>query len=470
LENIVKSTRPGGTEQSRSAATAGGTERFFEEVVIKADAPRTVTGDQPGGAMLGSNNLVIAARSDDWERIKKLIEELDTPQPQVIIEVLIADLTLVEQRALGVSMRNPLGFGLANGVNGQSAQIEPFLVDSVSNPTTIAGDLLRRGYDAATGGVSANCDPGGTGGNACISAARLLPQGTAVLSLNDVGTGQTWAIGQIRNAISNKKVLLHPHLITTNNKKAELMLKTEKLLVDEGSGSTGGTTTQTRKWIPATISVNITPRISAGGMVNLNVAIEINQFTNSNTDPNNADSGNKNTRNVITNANVRSGNVLALGGLTRADSSSSQNQTPWLGNIPIIGWFFKNRNSEIDKNNLTVFISPIIIEPRLRGGVGDYTKEYVQLAKSYSNEGGLFDNLRDPITRWFFKPLEVSVETPVDEFVSQDELMAPTLFDTRVEQKKALVQATPAPIPHVGKQPELKDLVAGLDTNPFAKA
>jgi hypothetical protein len=94
----------------------------------------------------------------------------------------------------------------------------------------------------------------------------------------------------------------------------------------------------------------------------------------------------------------------------------------------------------------------------------------VQLAKSYSNEGGLFDGLRDPITRWFFKPMEVSVETPVDEFVSQDELIAPTLFDTRVEQKKALVQAAPAVTPQATQQPDLKDLVAGLDTNPFAKA
>jgi len=70
----------------------------------------------------------------------------------------------------------------------------------------------------------------------------------------------------------------------------------------------------------------------------------------------------------------------------------------------------------------------------------------------------------------------VAIENPIDEFVSQDELMAPTLFDTRVEQKKSYTQATPAPATttlaqaSTEKQPDLKDLVAGLESNPFAQA
>ena len=109
LKNIVESAKIGGTEQSKAGTVAGGTERFFEGVLIKADQPKTITGEQPGGFMQGSNNLIIAARNDDWERIKKLIEELDIPQPQVIIEVLIADLTISDIISLGANVRNPLG-------------------------------------------------------------------------------------------------------------------------------------------------------------------------------------------------------------------------------------------------------------------------------------------------------------------------------------------------------------------------
>lgn len=470
LEGIVKSTRTGGTEQSKAGAvTPGGTERFFDEVVISADYPRNLaSGEQPGGAMAGSNNLIIAARTDDWERIKKLIEELDTPQPQVIIEVLIADLTLVDQRALGMSLRNPLGTGLPNNVNFQSAQFTPVLTNSVSNPATIASDLLRLGLNTA-GQQTADCDTTTTT-TTCVSAARTVAPGTTMLSFNDTGTGQTWGLLQIRNFIDNQKILTHPHLITTNNKKAKIVVEDQKLLVDEASGSTGGTTTQTRKWIPAKLSVVITPRISAGGMVNLNVVVDIDQFANSIKVASDASAGNRITRNVTTNANVRSGNVLVLGGLTRVDSSASQNETPLLGRLPLIGWLFKNRTAEIDKNNLTVFISPIIIEPRLRGGVSQYTKEYVQLAKSFSYEGMVFDNLRDPITRWFFKPQAQTAAAPLDEFVSQDEYDAPTIFDTRKEDKKTLTRAEPPSKPKDDtKSDDLKSLVGNLEENPFLR-
>ena len=53
------------------------------------------------------------------------------------------------------------------------------------------------------------------------------------------------------NCLMAHKVLSHPHLMCTNNHKAEIKISEERLALDQGSGSTGGTTTQTRKWIPA---------------------------------------------------------------------------------------------------------------------------------------------------------------------------------------------------------------------------
>lgn len=441
LRNIVESTRIGGTEQSKGATTVGGTERFFGEVVIKADQPKTITGDQPGGAMQGSNNLIIAARTDDWERIRKLIEELDIPQPQVIIEVLIADLTVQDIASLGANVRDPLGTGLGGNAHFQSSQIVKtgsnpvsFLTDRLTDPTTIQADLLRRAFDTS-GNIVSTCDNPTPTDTGCFSTASFLPQGTAVLSFADAATGKTWGIAQVRKFLDGKKVLSAPHLMCTNNHPAEIKISEERLALDQGSGSTGGTTTQTRKWIPADLSVKITPRISAADMVNLNVVININQFESlifTNADANTA---NQFTRNVTTNANVKSGNILALGGLTRVDTTIEQQQTPLLGNIPIIGWFFKGRTNTTNKNNLTVFISPTIVMPRSREGVSYYTKKHVQLAKNYSSDAMLFDNLRDPITRWYFKTQAEDAATSLDDFIAQDEFIAPTLFDVRSEQR-----------------------------------
>lgn len=443
LDRIVRSTRPGGTEQSKAGAAAqGGTERFFDEVIIVADQPKTITGDQPGGSMQGSNNLIIAARNDDWDRIRKLIEELDIPQPQVIIEVLIADLTVTDIASLGANVRNPLGTGLAGNANFQSSQISKpgadpvtFLTDRLVDPTTIQADLLRRAFNTS-GNIVAGCDtPSSDLPVSCFSTASFLATGTGVLSFNDAATGKTWGIAQVRQFLDGKKVLSAPHLMCTNNTPAEIKISEERLAIDQGSGSTGGTTTQTRKWIPADLSVKITPRISAADTVNLNVVININQFETllfTNADPNTA---NQVTRNVTTNANVKSGNILALGGLTRVDTTVEQQQTPLLGSIPIIGWFFKDRTNTTNKNNLTVFISPTIVMPRSRDGVSYYTTKHVQLAKNYSSDAMLFDNLRDPITRWFFKTQANDAQASLDDFIAQDEFIAPTLFDIRSEQR-----------------------------------
>jgi general secretion pathway protein D len=441
LRSIVESTRMGGTEQSKAGATVGGTERYFDQVIIKADQPRTITGDQPGGSMQGSNNLIIAARNDDWDRIRKLIEELDIPQPQVIIEVLIADLTVTDIASLGANVRNPLGTGLAGNANFQSSQIPKsgsnsvtFLTDRLVDPTTIQADLLRRAFDTS-GNIVAGCDTPAPDNTGCFSTASFLATGTGVLSFNDAATGKTWGIAQVRQFLDGKKVLSAPHLMCTNNTPAEIKISEERLAIDQGSGSTGGTTTQTRKWIPADLSVKITPRISAADTVNLNVVININQFETllfTNADPNTA---NQVTRNVTTNANVKSGNILALGGLTRVDTTVEQQQTPLLGNIPIIGWFFKDRTNTTNKNNLTVFISPTIVMPRSRDGVSYYTTKHVQLAKNYSSDAMLFDNLRDPITRWFFKTQANDAQASLDDFIAQDEFIAPTLFDVRSEQR-----------------------------------
>ena len=165
-----------------------------------------------------------------------------------------------------------------------------------------------------------------------------------------------------------------------------------------------------------------------------------------------ANTANQITRNVTTNANVRSGHILALGGLTRVDTTVEQLETPLLGKIPIIGWFFKDRTNTTNKNNLTVFISPTIIEPRVRGGVSTYTKNHVQLAKSYSREGMLFDNLRDPITRWFFKTQKDDAAADLDDFFAQDEFIAPTMFDVRKEDRVVASNDTGiAPVAEEGK-------------------
>lgn len=421
LRKIVESSRPGGTEQSKTTnSPTNGPERFFDEVIITVDKP----AEAEKLKYYGGNKLVIAARNDDWKRIKELIEQLDTPQPQVLIEVLIADLTLDDKRLLNSLVRNPLKLPMPDQMNFQSAQMSVGVLpnsfvtpppqtigvlDGVFNPgttTPVSSDLLREAF--TTGCVK-------TDAGALSAATCGTTPGATVISLND-STGSTWGIFQLLQLFSNTKIISHPHVIATHNKEAEILSGQTRLIPDDASGSLGGNTVLKFIQYPANLKLKITPRISSLDTVNLQIDMDINEFI-----PGNSANATV-TRKLLTNVNVNNQDILTIGGLITTSLATNASKTPLLGDVPILGWFFKNRQGEITKTNLTVFICPTIIAPRLRGGISKYTEDYIAVANNYSSSDNfLFDSLKDPITRWFFKTGNNSMDS-IEQFVKKDEL------------------------------------------------
>lgn len=429
LKKVVEASRTGGTGQSKAGeGVVKGTERFFDEVIIRSDKPLEEGDDRK---YWGGNKIIVACRNEDAKQIEKLIEELDTPQPQVLLEVLVADLSIDDTRALGAMTRNPEKIPILNTMQFQAAHLDPSVVlDKATNPTTVASDLLAPVFDENRLQV----DP--AAGNK--SVASFAVPGSSLISLND-NDGKTWNITQILKKFTTSRVLSHPHVIATNNKPALVRTGEERLLRDEASESSGGAAVIKFKKISAELRVEITPRISSADTVNLQVKVTINDFitgTNAQT-----------TREVSTNANIKNGAIFALGGLISVRNNQSSNQTPGLSQIPGLGWLFKKRQGQLQENNLTVFISPTIIQPRLRRGQGNYTQDYIEVAKKYAQEGALFDSLKDPITRWFFQPNSpnVDVEAAIETFVEKDDLkmtvnkLAPPSKKPAPELKKTTV-------------------------------
>ena len=448
LQNIVNSTSTGGTGQSRAegAATAqGGTERMFEGVCITHDRPEDTGAAAYGdskteAAYYGGNRLIIAARHDDWLRIKKLCEQLDTPQPQVIIEVLVADLTLDDSRLIGSMLRNPINVPLIGDVQFQSAQLaRGILVNDLDknqglSPATVGldnqnhnndADILKDAYDSE--GTALAWETKEYGNQSIVAKAAA---GTTAVSLIDPCTKKVWSLLEVRNYLDWRKVLTNPHIVAVNNQPTTLVIGETRLVADAAVGNQGGNATVPKKKIPANLVLKINPRIclSPDGnpdndTVQLGLDVAIDEFTASaftSTDEN-PQGANTFKRHVTTSAHVRSREVIPLGGLLRRDASQSVSETPLLGKIPIIGYFFKNRGGTAVDTNLTIFICPTVIRPRLRrGGVDSYTRDYVKLTKRYAQEGLLFDSLKDPVTRWFFNTQSDVIDT-VNDFLADDE-------------------------------------------------
>ncbi|GEM_PF-416523 len=399
LQRIVASASTFGTGQSRAAGTAKGPERFFEGVIIKTDTPSPSEKGQPR-RYFGGNQLIIAARNDDWLRIKELIEELDRPQPQVIIEVLIADLEIRDERELGSHIRTPAALNLPETINGGNMEFQAASSSSAvasTDPPTMNVDLIKSGgYPQG----DLNYDP----------LAEVAKGARGIITLSDAETGHVWSLLHILQAYQNSKILSHPHIVATNNQEALVVIGEKRLIQAEATVGQGGAAIAKRQERDAKMTVKITPRISGGSTVNMQVSVIFKEWI--------GDTASRIDRKVITNANVESGSILALGGLIKFDTSHGKSETPILGKIPILGWLFKSKNGKTQKNNLTVFIRPTIVPLRLRGGIDRYTKDYINVAKDYVKDGMLFDTLRDPITRWFFKT-GVSAEDALDVFAEK---------------------------------------------------
>jgi len=420
LKKVLKTETSSGqsTDATKGPINPKTQERVFDKIIIATDVPT----EGSKAAYFGNNNLIIACRNDDWVRIKSLIEQLDQVQPQVIIEVLIANLALNDVKSLGSIAANPNELNFPEGVNIQSAQIGPsVIVNPVSgnNPavatlaSSLAGDLMADVPD----GTIAPPDP----------VPSYLTPGATVLAFDNGTAGangfvpSTWAILQMLDLFSYTKVIANPHLIATHNTEAYVKIGQTRLINDQTVGSGGGTTVVKLKDIGAIYELNIKPRIFTGEIpggkddaVNLEVKVKISDFI-----PGNASNA-RLERYVETKAVLKNGQILALGGLVDHEVDDSLNGTPILSKIPILGWLTKFRSTTRVDTNLTIFIAPTIIEPRLRGGLSQYTKDYVNITKKYSNEAELFDSLQDPVTRFFFKRVHNSQEE-INDFVGQDE-------------------------------------------------
>ncbi|MDR3550044.1 MAG: secretin N-terminal domain-containing protein [Candidatus Babeliales bacterium] len=493
INSIISSAAQGGSGQSRPGGlnATGSFMTLDPDIKIMADTP---SGDSPTGSS-GGNKIIVAARQADWKMIEKLIVELDQPRPQVFLEVLICDMTTDDQRLIGSMLRDPSKLPLpgtaqfqALNIGNNTAAIQTtqgsttapavtptgaaILSDgptTIANTTNLQSNLLQPYYSVA-GGANVSVDQLLTQDTINSTLVGGIP-GSTMISMNDPN-GSTWGLLQILQSFDSTEIISHPHIIAINNQKALVSVGEQRVLPDEAVGSGGTTTSAKFKQINANLTVEITPRISSANTVQMQISIGVNQFlsTSSNNPP-------QSVRTVVTNALVKDKDILALGGLLQVNTTQSINATPILSKIPILGYLFKSRFNDVTKSNITIFISPTIIMPRLHGGASERTKEHIQLAKQYAQQGELFDSLQDPITRWFFKT-DDDAPNILDDFVERDEILTQQKKKNRRAARKKKLAKKPQPTiaaqnnnSPVEKKPEQKDLkeIVGNDANPLLK-
>jgi len=422
LSKIVAPLAPAAA-QATAGAVLGGPERFFQGVQVLAETyeplkiresgVQEVQLEQIGNIeikgigkdtiLTGGNRLVIAALQDDWLKLRDLIRQLDKPQPQVILEVLIVDFIFNDIKRLGSTSRNPTNLPLPGSAEFLAAHLAPLINTIIVDPRLTNGiPPVPPNPPALAQDLLAFRDPSAPGNTINFINADPTNVGSLLITVNDPNTPGIGLILQVLQRMNNVKVLSQPFLITTNNQKATIAERTVRRAPGPTTTIGGGGVQINEEDVTATLQVQMWPHISSlhsGPLdrLSLQIAVDINDFI----EP--PPSLRRITRRVNTNANISSGQILVIGGLTRSIQIDNITETPFFSDIPLIGWLFKRVNKDTAHTNLAIFIAPTIVEPKLRGGLNVYTADKIRKGRRDISDTFLFDQLEDPITRLFFR-------------------------------------------------------------------
>ena len=433
----------------------------FSNVIIRADEPKQeMTPDQQvaqdaqenketKGGYLGGNRLIIACRKREWKILKPLIDDIDNPQPQIAIDALIVDLTTNDARTLGMQLRNSLFPNLlSQNVNFQSAHLNNMWLNfdqnnNIKSPPGVASNLLSTE-------VKNNIDPTSDSTSQVTLVDGLTPNisggssGNTVVSFNEKGLNSqniVWGLLQLLNTYKNAHILSRPFVIVANNGTAELTSEIIRLLVDEAAAETSGPVKIDNKDILAGLIIKITPRLGSHDDINLTISIKVNEFT----DLQNTQSGQRIIREINTNAILQDQQLLMLGGLDKITDRKSSAETPLISRVPLVGWFFKKKNREHEKQTLMVFLVPRIIKPKVGGRIAyisDYTKEKIDMTYQAITEERNDKTSRDFVDRNFFGPISGGVKEEADKYFAEEHWQHPDSKqrEKTKQQKKKLVK------------------------------
>lgn len=269
------------------------------------EAPLKIVADET------KNSLLIMANDRDYQRVLRVIQGLDVVASQVLIEAVIAEVTLNDELQYGVKWQ------LSKG----------------GTPTATFSNALTGGVAAAFPGF-----------NYAINAASIATTLSAL------------------NALTHVNVISTPSLMVLDNKTARLQIGDQVPITTQTATSV--VTAQTAIVNSITMQdtgviLSVTPRINESGRVQLEIEQEVSSVVKTTTSK--IDSPTIQQRRVKTTVVVNDGEVLALGGMIQDQAAKTSSQIPLLGDLPGLGAIFSDRSNTVRKTELVILITPRVV-------------------------------------------------------------------------------------------------------------
>lgn len=284
-----------------------------------------------------TNSLIITAPEPIYRNLRSIIEKLDVRRAQVFVESLIVEVSTDKAAEFGIQFQGLSGVG-ADGVR-------------------------------VIGGTNFN-DPG-SGSNILGAATNLgsvgrgLNIGVIDGQVNIPGIGTISNLGFLARALESKanaNILSTPNILTLDNEEAKIVIGQNVPFITgqfTNSGGNGATVNpfQTIERQDVGLTLRVKPQVSEGGIVKLGIFQEVSSVV----DSTNVSGIITNKRSIESNVLVETGNIIVLGGLVEDRVTGNEEKVPGLGDVPVLGQFFRYDNRRRQKTNLMVFLRPVVV-------------------------------------------------------------------------------------------------------------
>jgi type IV pilus assembly protein PilQ len=333
-------------EQTRTEAFQINYQKAAEVQKLLSDKTQPILSKR-GSAVVDArtNTLFVQDTPSRLEEVRKLVAKIDVPVRQVMIEARIVEASDTFSRNLGVR----LGYhDLTSGhpIGGSNTQF------------SVGGNLSDVGGHAgggAQGGTpvfipdSLNVNMPAAGLNA------FAPGAFSLILFNSAATQFLNLEISALEADGKGKIISSPRVLTADQVEALIEQGTE--IPYQQATSSGATAVSFRK---ASLSLKVKPQITPDG--NVIMSLDVNKDAPGTTTPAGVQIS---TKHVKTEVLVENGGTVVIGGIFEQTERTDITRVPWFGELPVIGWLFKNTGTNQQKTELLVFITPRIVNERM---------------------------------------------------------------------------------------------------------
>jgi len=330
-----------------------------------------------------TNSLVITERPSRMKRIRPVIDQLDHPTDQVMIESKFVEISNNDIKNIGVNWSSLSGYNVtatpgSTGLYTYSNTYGSGTTSNITNSggttgstTTNPGSTTLSNVSTITTGTaptttsSIGTTAGNTVSNAVNTATNVL-SGVSGQSASQNILSAVFSADQFKLVLSalqqlnNSKIVSNPTIVTLNNTEATINVGQQYPIPSYTFNQQTGTfEVNGFNYKDIGIILKVTPQVNARGFIKLTLAPEVSQ--NQGTTTFGGASGASipiiGTRKAVTQVSLKDGYTMGIGGLISTNFNKSTNKIPILGSIPVIGYLFKSDADNNVVDNLVIFIT-----------------------------------------------------------------------------------------------------------------